>query len=92
MRAGGGKQRVVARRETEETLAGFALKGDRVSERLAPAGADLDLGPDQLAGHRLGEDRVRLGRIAQFLEALVEREGLRVEDRELLLDPYREVR
>src|SRR5215210_3506071 len=54
--------------------------------------ADLDLGADQLARDSLGEHRIFLRDGAELLEAVVEGERLRVEDRELLLDPDREVR
>ena len=65
--------------------AALERRGRRLGERLAAAGADLDLGGDQLA------DEVRLelgaaGRGLQLLEAVDEPERHRVEDGELLLD------
>ena len=51
--AGGGEQRALARGEREQPRARLALAPRRVGEALAPARADLDLGLDQLAGHRL---------------------------------------
>ena len=61
-----------------------------VAEGLALPGADLDL-VDQLALDRQGEQLVaQAGRI-HLLEPVLEVEDRRVEDRELLLDPDREV-
>ena len=91
VRAGRTEQRVVTGRQREQAGARLALLGHRVGERFPAPGADLDLGLDQLAGHGLGEDRVVLSRGAQLLEALVERERSRIENRELLLEPDREV-
>ena len=65
-----------------------ALGGLR--ERVAAAGADLDLGGDQLAD----EVRLELGAprgLLQLLEAVDELERLGIEERELLLDREREV-
>ena len=92
VRAGGAEQRVMSGGQREQPRARLALPRHRVGEVLSPARADLDLGLDQLAGNRLGEHRVVLRRRAQILEALVERQRARVENRELLLEPDREVR
>ncbi len=43
------------RREPEEVPAALALALERVGEVLAPAGADLDLGGDQLTRDRVGQ-------------------------------------
>jgi hypothetical protein len=82
---------VVPGRQGEQARARLALPGHRVAEGLAAARADLDLALDQLAGDRLRQHRVLLREVAELLEAVVERVRLRVEDRELLLDPDREV-
>jgi len=57
-----------------------------------PPGSDLDLGVDQLPANGGRELVVGLGGLVQLLEAVLELERLGVEDRELLLDPDREVR
>ena len=54
-------------------------------------GADLDLGGDQLAGRRLGQHLVALAGGVDVLEAVLQLQRPRVEDRELLLEPDREV-
>ena len=69
-----------------------ALAGDEVGERLRAAGADLDLGVDQLAAERVGERLVRLRRVAELNEAMCEVERRRIEDRELLLEGAGEIR
>jgi hypothetical protein len=92
VRAGGGEQRVRPPGEREQARARVALPRDRVGEALAAAGADLDLGADQLARDGLGQHRVLLRETAQLLEAVVEGQRPWVEDGELLLEPDREVR
>ena len=58
MRAGGA-ERDAARRRRARTGAGGGRAGGRgVVQVLTPPGADLDLGRDQLAGDRIGEDGV----------------------------------
>jgi hypothetical protein len=79
------------RRQPEQVSARLALAPGRVREVLAAAGANLDLRLDQLAGDRLDQQLVLGGGIAQLGEAMIERARTRVEDRELLLDPDREV-
>ena len=64
---------------------------DRLGEALGPPGADLDLGRDQLAGRRLGQQLVLLAGGVDVLEAVLQLQRGRVEDRELLLEPDREV-
>jgi hypothetical protein len=64
--------------------------GRRLGEALATAGADLDLGCDQLAD----EMRLELGRLRRgvhLLEPVDERERLGIEEGELLLDRDGEV-
>jgi hypothetical protein len=56
----------------------------------AAAGANLDLGGDQLADEVLLERRAHGGRL-QLLEPVRQRQRLGVEDRELLLDRQGEV-
>ena len=65
--------------EREQPRAGARAGARRVGEVLAAAGADLDLGGDQLAGDRLGEQVVVLAGRVQLLEALLELERLGVE-------------
>ena len=62
----------------------------RLGEVFAAAGPDLDLGGDQLADEVLVE-RGALRHRLELLEAVVEVERLRVEERELLLDREGEV-
>jgi hypothetical protein len=81
----------VAGGEREQPLAGLALAAERVGQVLAAPGADLDLAADELAGDRVGQDRVVGRRVAQLLEARHELECVRVKERELLLEPDREV-
>jgi hypothetical protein len=92
MGAGGGEAETHPLGEGEEPAAAVALQGDRLREPLGAAGADLDLGVDQLAGRRLGEHLVPLAGSVEVLEAVLELERLRVDDRELLLEPDSEVR
>ena len=63
----------------------------RIREGLAATGADLDLGVDQLALDRRGELGVAQAGGPHLLEAVLEVEDRRFDNRELLLDPYREV-
>ena len=89
MRPGRGERRVVLGRQREQPAAAVALALGRVGEGLTAPGPDLDLGVDQLAADRRGELVVGLGGVVQLLEAVLELERLRIEDRELLLDPDR---
>ena len=93
-------QRVRARRaepdavragEREQPPPRLGLARAGVVDVRAPAGPDLDLGRDQLAGDRRHEHGIPHGGVAQQLEAGDERERLGVEERELLLDPDGEV-
>ena len=59
-------------------------------ERLAAPRLDLDLGLDQLAGDAAGQRR-GVGQRPQLRVALSERQGVGIEDLELLLDADREV-
>ena len=77
--------------QREEPVAAVRWSGDRLGEALGPAGADLDLGGDQLAGGGLGQHLVLLAGRVDVLEAVRELERLRVEDRELLLEADREI-
>ena len=71
---------------------GAPLRHERrgLGEGLAAAGPDLDFGRDQLTDDVRLEVR-SLGGSLQLLEAVRERERVRIEDRELLLDRDREV-
>ena len=78
--------------EDQQVAPPGAQRGGRLRERLAPAGLDLDLRGDQLAGHRFREHGVAgRSRIAQLLEARGQVEALRFEHRELLLEANREI-
>jgi hypothetical protein len=92
VRAGGPERHASAAGEREQPLAHVALARERVREVLAASGADLDLAADQLAGDRLGQHAV-LGRggVAQLLEARDQVERVGVQERELLLEPDREI-
>ena len=90
MRPRGAEQDVEAPGELEELAPPLGHGGGGFGERPALAGADLDLGRDQLADEVLGERRP-LGARLQLLEAVDELQRGRVEDRELLLDRHREV-
>ena len=68
-----------------------SLPVGRVGKGLAAARPDLDLGVDQLALDRRGELGVAQAGGLHLLEAVLEVEDRRIEDRELLLDPDREV-
>ncbi len=90
MRPGGAERDAELVRQL--TQLGSALGDPRhdFSEGLAPPGPDLDLRCDQLAD----EIRLELGALRgcfEVLETVRERQGLGVEDRELLLDGDREV-
>ena len=90
MRAGRAERDAARLDERAELLPALAEERRGVGERVAAAGADLDLGRDQLAD----EMRLELGarrRFLQLLEAVDEVERLGVEERELLLDGDREV-
>ena len=77
--------------EREQPPARLLLLGARVGDVLAAAGADLDLGRDQLAGDRVGEHRVARAGVAQLLEPGDQLERLGMDERVFLLDPDREV-
>ena len=77
--------------ERAELRAALAQALGALRERVAAAGADLDLGGDQLAD----EVRLELGAprgLLHLLEAVDEPERRRVDERELLLDGERQVR
>ena len=92
VRAGRGEQHAAVGRQPEQAGARLALALGRVGEALALPGPDLDLRADQLPGHRLGQHRIGSGGLLQLVEALVERQRVGFEDRELLLDSHSEVR
>ena len=85
MRADGARARRRRLGERAQLGAALAKLAGGVGEGLAPPGAYLDLGGDQLAD----EMRLELGaprRLLELLEAVDEAERRRVEERELLLD------
>ncbi len=79
--------------EREQPAPALVLALERVGEVLALAGADLDLRGDQLAGDRVGQHVVARGRrLAEPLERVGRATSVsRIEQRELLLEPDREV-
>ena len=90
MRAGAAERELQLARDTVELAAPLLHRGRRLAEVLAAAGAHLDLGRDQLADDvrcEIGLERRRI----DLLEAIGERERVRVEQRELLFDGEREV-
>jgi hypothetical protein len=91
MGAGGAERQAHPADQLEQPLPPLTLLRDRLGEALGPPGADLDLGRDQLAGRRLGQQLVLLTLRVDVLEAVLQLQGRRVEDRELLLEPDREV-
>jgi hypothetical protein len=91
MGAGGGQPHAALGGEREQPHARLALPGERVVDVGPAAGANLDLGRDQLPGDRLREHLVLERGSGQLLVALGQPERAGVEDRELLLDAHREV-
>ena len=77
--------------DPEQPLAPRALPSRGVGEGLAPPRTDLDLGVDQFALDRVGELRIAQAGLLHLLEPMLEIEDGGVQDRELLLDPDREV-
>src|SRR5207248_4854800 len=91
VRAGAAAREPVLARERLQHGAAVAHLRRRLAEGLATAGTHLDLGRDQLPDQMRLELRP-LRRRLDVLEAVDERERLRVEQRELLLDREREIR
>ena len=85
MRSRGAEREVEPPRELEQLPPPLHHDRGGLSERLAPARADLDLGGDQLADEMLFDLRPLRGRL-EVLEAVDEAEVARIEDGELLLD------
>src|SRR5262249_11933904 len=77
-------------REPEQLRAALPEPRGHLVEGVAAAGADLDLGGDQLADEVLLQRRP-LRRGLQLLEAVREVQRLRVQDGEFLLDGDREI-
>src|SRR5205085_4023131 len=75
----------------EQSPAALPLRDDRGRKVAAAAGADLDLGGDQLAGDRRAEHGVRGGGVPELLEPRDEAEPGRIEQRKLFLEPNRVV-
>jgi hypothetical protein len=91
MGPGRREPRAAAGGEPEQPCAGLALGGYGIGEGRSAAGADLDLGFDQLTGDGLGEHGVGLCRARELPVALSELERGRIEDLELLLESDGEV-
>ena len=90
MRPGAAERELQLARDAVDLGAPLAHRGRGLAEVLAPAGAHLDLGCDQLADDvrcEIGLER----RGVELLEAIGERERVRIEQRELLFDGEREV-
>jgi hypothetical protein len=77
--------------QVEEPVAPVALPCYRVAEALCPSRPDLDLGGDQLAGRGIRQHLVSLTGGVDLLEAVLQLERYRIEDRELLLEADCEV-
>src|SRR4029450_268775 len=90
VRAGRGETDPDRVRELEQLGAPLPQPRRSLVEGVATAGADLDLGGDQLADEVVLE-RGALGRRLELLEAVREVESLGFEDRELLLDGKGEI-
>jgi len=91
VRARGRETGAVGAGEREQPPSALALARDRIAEVRPRARDDLDLRGDQLASDPLAQRGVRGRGVAELLEARREVEGRRVENRELLLDPDRQV-
>jgi hypothetical protein len=91
MRAGRAEEDVHRLDEGAELRATLGHRRRNVRKSLLPAGADLDLGRDQLSDEVLFEPCAP-GGVPHLLEAVREVQRLRIEERELLLDRDREVR
>ena len=89
---GAGRAQHRAERSGEGAQLGTAFTHSlgRLREARAPPGAHLDLGGDELADEVLLDRRPSRGSL-QLLESVDERERLRVEEGELLLDRERQV-
>ncbi len=90
MRARSGERDAERIGELEKLRAALPEPGCGPLEVVAAAGADLDLGGDQLADEVRLERRVLRSRLELF-EAVRQRQRLGIEDGELLLDRDREV-
>jgi hypothetical protein len=91
VRAGRAEPHAVLLGEREQAAARLALLGPRVGDVLTAAGADLDLGRDQLARDRVGEHGVVGAGVLQVLEARDQLQRFGMDERVLLLDPDGEV-
>ena len=91
MRSSGAQRHALAPASANRRPRALALAGERVVQVRSDARDDLDLRGDQLAGDALVQDAVALRGGAQLLEARHEIEGVRMQDRELLLHADGEV-
>ena len=91
MRAGRPQGDVARLGQREQPPAALVLALERVTEVLTLAGADLHLGGDQLAGEGVDQEVVGVRLRSDLLEDVGQRERVRVEQCELLLEPDREV-
>ena len=92
VRAGSPQQHVMGRGDVEHAPAYLALRVHGRGVGLTASGTDLDLRGDQLAGDRIREDQVGPRAVTQFLKPAHHAQVRRIENRELLLEPDREVR
>ena len=88
-RGGEGQPHPLGQREQARPVLALKVHGRR--ERLSPPRANLDLRGDQLPGRGLRQPLVLLAGRVQVLEPVTQLEALRIDDRELLLEPDREV-
>jgi hypothetical protein len=72
MRAGGAQHQALAGGQREQAPAAVVLELERVGEVRSLAGADLDLGRDQLPRNRVGEHVVALSLGLDLLEPVDE--------------------
>ena len=91
VRAGRAEPHAVGVGQLVQPPARLLLLGAGVGDVLPAAGADLDLGRDQLAADRNGEHGVGGAGVAQLLELGDQLERLGMDERVFLLDTDREV-
>ena len=91
MSPGRSERDAAGRCNREQAVAALDLTREHVREVGPLSRPDLDLGRDQLAGSRVREQLVVARLLDQVLECIDERECAWIEQRELLLEPHREV-
>ena len=90
MRSGRAEGKPEPVRDLRELRAARAHQLGGLGEGLAPAGSHLRFGRDQLADEVVVDGTPGSGRL-HVLEAVDQRERLRIEERELLLDRDRQI-